>query len=162
MISTPAPQRPDFPRGYGISTAAEGLLDYAIVRDQLTAAKNYWVVTASQQGRPHAAPVWGLWMDETFAFSSDPTARKVRNLTSRPEVVVHLESGDDTVIVEGSAERLTDRPALLQFVAAYKAKYDIEIDTDDPEYGVYIVRPHTIFAWREKDFPQSATRWRLS
>jgi general stress protein 26 len=162
MPNPSAPHRPDFPSGYGIATSTDGLLEWPYVVDQLTRARNYWVVTASVAGRPHAAPVWGLWLDDTFVFSSDPTARKTRNLADRPEVMVHLESGDDVVILEGRATRVTDRDLLRRFVTDYKAKYDIEVDADNPEYGVYQVKPETAMAWLEKDFPKTATRWRFA
>jgi hypothetical protein len=73
--------------------------------------------------------------------------------------VVHLESGDEVVILEGVLERVTDRPALDRFVEVYDAKYHIRVDVGNPAYGVYRLLPHVIFAWRERDFPGSATRW---
>ena len=39
--------------------------------------------------------------------------RKGRNLAENPNVAVHLESGDDVVILEGVAEVVTD-PGLVE------------------------------------------------
>ena len=49
-------------------------------------------------------PVWGAWVDGMFFFHSHPGTRKARNLAVNPAIVVHLECGDDVVIVEGEAE----------------------------------------------------------
>jgi hypothetical protein len=149
------------PGGYGISTDAAGQLDWAWAEERLTAARNYWVCTASPRGRPHVAPVWGLWIDDAFFFSSDPTSTKGRNIEAGSIVVVHLESGDDVVILEGPAS--PPAAALLQrAAAAYQEKYDTPIDPNNPGHGMYVVRPMTALAWREQDFPTSATRYSFS
>jgi hypothetical protein len=72
---------------------------------------------------------------------------------------VHLESGDDVVILEGRAEEITDPVLLTRFADAYEAKYQLRPGTDGgaPIYGL---QPRVVHAWRERDFPQSATSWR--
>src|SRR4051812_9693775 len=100
----PPPERPGLVAGNGIDQPAEGLLPWSFVDERRATAHNYWVVTSSAAGRPHAAPVWGLWLDGRFYFSTDPASRKGRNLAANPALVVHLESGDDAVILEGTAE----------------------------------------------------------
>lgn len=137
------------------------MLSWDVVAEQLTRARNYWVATTRPGGRPHAMPVWGLWLDESFCFSTDPASRKGRNLSADPRLVVHLESGDDAVIIEGRVERVGDPSSLLRFVDAYDAKYGFRPDLSDPNQVVYRVRPQVVFAWRERDYPQSATRWRF-
>lgn len=69
-------------------------------------ARNYWVVTTRSDGKPHSVPVWSIWLDETFYFGTDRRSRKGRNLATNPGLVVHLESGDDVVILEGVAEEV--------------------------------------------------------
>jgi hypothetical protein len=71
-----------------------------------------------------------------------------------------LESGDDTVVIEGqveSGDRLDD--ALFRRVAdSYAVKYQgIRPEQKD----LYVVRPRTAFGWQEKDYTKSATRWRF-
>jgi len=107
------------------------------------------------------APVWGLWLDEAFYFSTDPASRKARNLQANPAQVVHLESGDDVVILEGTAEGVADPSLRARFAEAYHAKYQIRPDVGDAAL-VYGLRPRVAQAWREQDFPNSATRWLLS
>lgn len=121
--------RPQFP-GYGISTEPEGMLPWSWLSERMAAAQNYWIVTAHPDGRPHAMPVWGAWLDETFYFSTGRGSAKARNLAHRPELVVHLESGDEVVILEGSAEE-ADRSLHRRLAEALGAKYPYEPDPDD-------------------------------
>ena len=97
---TRARGRPYAP-GYGIPSDPAGMLSWDRVEGHLTEARNYWVATVRPDGRPHVTPVWGLWVGEAFYFGAEPGSRKARNLVENPNVVVHLESGDDVVIVEG-------------------------------------------------------------
>jgi hypothetical protein len=101
-------------------------------------------------------------------FATSRKSRKGRNLARNPRIAAHLESGDDVVILEGEVEEISDRALLTGADAAYAAKYV------NPESGegfrlydetstgnvVYGLRPRVVFAWRERDFPTSATRWR--
>lgn len=159
----PRGERPRFSPGYGVDRSrTDAMIDWGHVVSRLTSSRNYWLATAGAGGRPHVAPVWGVWYDNTFYFSTDPNSRKGRDISDEPETVVHLESGDDVVILEGRTERLLDRETIAQMSALYAVKYDgIKPEPDNPAHGVYRLRPHTIFAWVEKDFPGTATRWEL-
>lgn len=152
-------------RNYGVSEAEEGMLSWEWVSGRMSESRNYWVSTTRPDGRPHAAPVWGVWLEDTLYFGTAPGSRKARNLTHNPNVAVHLESGDEAVIVEGVAEELAaPNPSLsAKIIDAYAAKYE------DPETGrefhlgsaegLTAVRPSVVFAWLERDFPRTATRW---
>lgn len=63
-------------------------------------------------------------LEDQLFFSTHPETITARNLEANPALAVHLESGDQVVIVEGTATRLDDRPLLAQFGEAYEAKYD--------------------------------------
>ncbi len=158
--SEPKVTRPRMPVDYGIHPLeAGGLIPRSTVTDQLVNARNYWAVTTGQ-GRPHAMPVWAIWLDGALYFSTDRASRKSRNLATNPEIVMHLESGDDVVILEGTAEEITDPELLARFADAYEAKYQIRPVTDGsaPIYGL---RPRVVHAWLEQDFPRTATSWRF-
>jgi pyridoxine/pyridoxamine 5'-phosphate oxidase len=103
-----------------------------------------------------------LWLDKAVWFSTDPQSRKGRNMAERPSVIVHLESGDDVVIVEGVAHRVSAIADLQRFVDAYAAKYDFSMDPTNPDFGVYRVVPSVVLAWLEADFPGGATRWKIA
>lgn len=153
--------RPAMTPGYGIDRSTGGLLTWEWVTGQAAAARNYWVATTRPDGRPHVVPVWGLWLADTVYFSTDPKSRKGRNVAANPAAVIHLESGDDTVIFEGEIERATEADLLARFVDGYDAKYQIRPDPANPDHGFYRLRIHQVLAWREADFPTSATRWRF-
>jgi Pyridoxamine 5'-phosphate oxidase len=151
--------RPQMPGGYGIAGLDGGELAWSWAAERLSAARNYWVCTTRPDGRPHAMPVWGLWQGDELLFSTDPQSVKARNLADRPQVVVHLESGDDAVIVDGRSHLISASDLPAGFVDDYEHKYTHRIDTSDPSFGFYRVVPSVVLAWREQDFPTSATRF---
>jgi hypothetical protein len=159
--SGPQASRPKMPAGYGISEGSAGQLDWNHVLKKLEKSKNYWVGTTRRDKRPHVMPVWGLWLDGVFYFSSDGRSRKAQNIAATPHAVVHLESGDDAVIIEGAARRLTNDALFKKVDVAYKRKYGMRLSGIPGDVGVFAVQPKVAFAWREKDFPKSATRWKF-
>jgi len=79
---------------------------------------------------------------------------------------VHLESGDQVVILEGEAhEAGRPDPAFAQRVAAaFEAKYGAFHDyhpapTTWDNGGLWVMRPRVPFGWTE--FPKVPTRWRF-
>jgi nitroimidazol reductase NimA-like FMN-containing flavoprotein (pyridoxamine 5'-phosphate oxidase superfamily) len=132
------------------------MLPWSWASERLVASRNYWVVTTSSYGAPHAMPVWGLWLDGAVVFSTSPESRKGRNLSSNPKIVLHLESGDEVVVVEGEATEtgLDDRLA-----AEYEAKYDYRPEPGSPGGLWYRVAPRVVYAWLETDYPRTATRF---
>lgn len=154
---TPKTDRPYMPE-YGIQppTPEAGLLDWAFVQGRMQAARNYWVATASPDGKPHTAPVWGIWFEDRFYFSTGAKTVKGRNLSANPQMVVHTESGDETVILEGRAQAVPSGELFTRLDEVYFAKYQVNLMHDNP---VYVLVTKKAFAWREHDFPTSATRW---
>ena len=157
--------RPALAKGYGVNLDEEGMLSLDWVREQLSTSRNYWIASTQPNGRPHACPVWGVWLPEDIlCFGTSRTSRKGKNLAANPSVVAHAESGDDVVILEGVIQELTDRDLLLKYVDAYDAKYAIrpEIEQEADSDGVtYVLRPAEILAWTESDFLKTPTRWRF-
>jgi pyridoxine/pyridoxamine 5'-phosphate oxidase len=157
----PEGARPSFPGVYGIHEDAEGLLSWSWATERLARARNYWVSTTRPDGRPHAMPVWGLWHEDAFYFSTSPDSRKARNLASNPATVVHLESGDEVVILEGQAEHVTDGALLRRVSEDYSRKYEFEVVFAADGRPLFSVRPRVAYAWQERDFPATATRFEL-
>ena len=145
------------PDGYGVPTTSEGMLPFEVVRERMMAARNYWVATVSPNGRPHARPIWGGWIDDFLYLEGGPTTRTMRNMTDRGYASVHLESGDQVVIVEGPVE-VVDKmePELFKRLAdQMESKYrDYRPQTGD---GMRRLTPARAFAWTK--FPSDATRW---
>jgi hypothetical protein len=150
--------------GYGLGDApADGTaLLWATVGEWLTTSRNYWVCTTRPDGRPHAMPVWGLWLGGRLWFSTDPDSFKARNLVAHPAVVVHLESGDEVCVLDGDARRVGAVDLPEEFVDAYEAKYALRLDLTNVNYGFYAVEPRVALTWTEADFPTTATRWTFS
>jgi nitroimidazol reductase NimA-like FMN-containing flavoprotein (pyridoxamine 5'-phosphate oxidase superfamily) len=162
--SQPNADRPYAP-GYGIVGAdqGKGLLPWPWVARRMNRCRTFWLATIraglpSGQGRPHVMPVWGVWLDDAFFFSTGRQSRKGQNLAANPACTVANDDGAEAVIVEGSAKELKDPVALERVAAAYTKKYKMDPRTmGEP---IFLVRPRTVFGFIEKSFPKSATRWK--
>jgi hypothetical protein len=151
-------------RNYPIPTDADGLLSWRHVEERLEQAHNYWLATTCPDGRPHVAPLWGAWVDGVFYFDGIPTARWARNLAANPAAIVHLESGEDVVILEGTAEDTTTDPeTAARIAAAFAAKYQLppgdRLIPQAATSGIFRLRPRLALGWTT--FPTDATRWRF-
>jgi PPOX class probable F420-dependent enzyme len=150
--------------GYGIlgPDQGTGLMPWSWAEERLVASRNYWVASLWPDGRPHVMPVWGLWHEESFWFSSSKGSRKARNLARDPRCVVTVEDAVEPVIIDGVAELVTEPAALETILALENAKYqtDYGIELLDPKVSsVYRVRPGWGFGLRGDDFTGSPTRW---
>lgn len=157
-MTQPRADRPRMP-GYGISETLEGVLPWSWAEERLRSSRNYWLSSVRPDGRPHAMPVWAVWLDGALYFSTARTSVKARNLLANPACVVTTEHGDEAVILEGSAV-VEEGPQLLKPVwDAYKAKYDWSLDGE----SMFVLRPGVAFALIEsaEEFASAATRWRF-
>ena len=154
-------RRPGMPTAYGLQPVhgENGLLPWTWAVEHLLGARNYWLVSVGKRGLPHAVPVWGIWMESELLFSTGKSSRKALNLLRQPACIVHLESGDEVVILEGTAESLLDQGRLAGFVEQYEQKYRIRPEIDDVETLTFCFQPSKGMGWREADFPSSATCW---
>ena len=75
---------------------------------------------------------------------------------------MHLESGDEVVILEGIGREVTDKKKIAAMDAAYFAKYKMHPLEIPGDVGIYEVKPQVAFAWFESNFADSATRWSLT
>jgi general stress protein 26 len=67
-------------------------------------------------------------MEQAFYFSTDARSRKARNIEVGPSVIVHLESGDEVVILECEA-RAVDEGSLIQRLSTeYFAKCAVRLE----------------------------------
>ena len=131
-------------------------IDWADVTSQLAQSRNYWIVTTRPSGRPHSVPVWGVWTEDAFWFFTGSTSLTGKNLAQHAAAQVHLESGDDVVMLFGEFETVDATQAVL---GDYQAKYGMsEIGDEAPAFRLRLAKA---IAWREQDFPNSATRWRF-
>jgi nitroimidazol reductase NimA-like FMN-containing flavoprotein (pyridoxamine 5'-phosphate oxidase superfamily) len=136
----PKATRPHMP-GYGIvaADAGSGLLTWSWAVQKLTSARNYWLATVRPDARPHAMPVWAVWQQDTLFFSGSTPSRKMRNLRDNPHCVLTTEDAMEPVVVEGTAEFVTDLDTIGAFLAGMNAKYDTDYN-GTPPYASRCVR----------------------
>jgi PPOX class probable F420-dependent enzyme len=140
-------------------------LQWAEVAARLAGPRNYWLGTTAPSGAPHAAPVWGVVLGQTLYLYSERSTVKARNIAADPRVVVHLESGDDVVIVRGEAEDLGAPAQVPHVVSGLAAKYAAPGDAEylpgaDPSFDVvYAIRPRSAMVWQLADYDGSQRRW---
>jgi hypothetical protein len=135
------------------------MLEWSWAAERLEQARNYWVSTSRPDGRPHAMPVWGVWLDGSFYFGSGRNSAKSRNLAANPAIVVHLESGDETVILEGLAEVVLDDSLRQRVGEVYGPKYDFTPDVSGEDDLWFVVRPERAYTWTERGYPGDATQF---
>lgn len=153
---------PHVPSLYGLKPRKR-YLPWSHARERLEHSRNYWICTTRPDGRPHSIPVWGFFVDDVFYFGTAKSSRKAKNLTHNSALSIHVDSGDDVVIVEGEAVEVsqTDRQIISKLDAASKTKYKMPLMIV-PESVLYAVRPRVVLSWTEKDFPNNATRWEFA
>lgn len=148
---------PHFPRLYGVKPRKQ-YMPWEQARQRLVDARNYWIASAGQDGRPHVMPVWGFWIDDALYFGTGRSTRKWRNMAANPQVVVHLESADDVVVVEGVVEEITDAAQIASLRAPSEKKYGMWMPPMKDSVCA-VVRPKSAIGWTYDDFPKTATRW---
>jgi nitroimidazol reductase NimA-like FMN-containing flavoprotein (pyridoxamine 5'-phosphate oxidase superfamily) len=161
----PSADRP-FAPGYGIVDAKDGLglLPWTWIARKMRGCRTFWLgtihpgATPAAGARPHVMPVWGVWLDDAFFFSTGRKSRKGQNLAANPACTVTNDDGEEAVIVEGRARVVEDPAALDRVASAYKKKY--KMDPRGMGEPIFQVAPAKVFAFIEKSFPKSATRWK--
>lgn len=155
------------PRMFGGHLESEQL-PWAWAVHQLIQARHYWISSTRPDGRRHSRPVWGVWLDNVFYFSTGSLAAE--NLAANPEITVHVESAaGEAMIIEGVAEELRSKPLLRRVLGIYNEKYHWDMDPESPDGPLYAVRPRVAFGWVSDPtgidhgaaFHGTATRWKF-
>lgn len=153
--------RPIFPDGYLLNPTA--WLNWNQVEQRLVQARHYWLCTVRPDSRPHAVPKWGVWIQSRFYFDGSPETRHARNLVHNPQVTLHLESGEEVVILEGTGRAIAKPEAGLaqQIAEAYSQKYRQDGYAPQPDQwndgGLFEVMPQVVLAWTK--FTDDPTRF---
>ena len=143
--------------GYGMPTGSKGLLAWTWAEEHLKKSHNYYVMTVRPDATPHAMPVWGIWVDERFYFSTGAKSRKARNLAANPSCVICTDHPAEAVVVEGTASAIKDASRLKTIAPYYAKKY--KSFTLDPKMGpIFEVAPKVVFGLCEARF-KDTTRW---
>lgn len=150
-MGQPKVSRPKFPPGYLENPT--GFVEWSQVEARLAQAKNYWLCSVHPENRPHVIPKWGVWVNDRFYFDGSPETRHARNIALNPRVALHLESGENVVVIEGTARALGKPAAELaqQVAAAYSTKYAADGYAPEPDQwdagGLFEITPHSALAW---------------
>ena len=150
-MTTPKVSRPQFPKGY--VDHPKSYVDWNWVATQLTESKNYWLCSVRPDGRPHVIPRWAVYVDGKIYYDGSPETRHNQNLETNPNVSVHLESGDQVIILEGTTAPAgkPDPELANRLVDAYRKKYAPQGYSPEPnqwdEGGLYAFTPRQCIAW---------------
>jgi len=152
--------RPKFPEKWHVPNDPKLWITWEHANDKLAGETVYWVSTASRLGRPHAVPVWGVWKQNRFYFETDPKSVKGRNLLNNQQLVVHVQDGNDTVILEGSARREKRTETLNQLRKDYVRKYQYTPDwSNEEDQIVFRVEPRIVHAWKAPRMHRSLVKF---
>lgn len=160
-MTTPKVSRPQFPKGYVDNPSS--YVDWSWVAAQLTDSKNYWLCSTRPDGRPHVVPRWAVYVDGRIYYDGSPETRHAQNIGGNPHVSVHLESGDQVIILEGTTNP-AGKPHLdlaNRLVEAYRKKYAAVGYSPEPNQwdggGLYVFTPSQCIAWTS--FTENPTKF---
>lgn len=132
-----------------------------------------WLTTTNPDGSPHVMPVGVQSVDGTWYFTSGPATRKSRNLARDARCTVSVATEPFDLIIEGTADRVSDSSELASVAAIYAADgWPAEVAGDAltapfsaPSAGrapwhLYRVQPTAVFALGTAE-PFGATKFEL-
>ena len=165
MVTNPSSIKPNLP-DYSNRIPKNGFktLTMEEITYKIQNSRNYWIATC-MNNKPHSFPIWGIWFDNQFCFSTGPNAKKAKNLVHNNLCTITTENASQPVIIEGIAFRERDHSVLSKIVDIYYKKYNWQFHvTDEMLYDdvgnggpVFIIKPTTIFSWNE--FPSTFSKW---
>lgn len=165
-VTQPIAEQPHM-KEYGVGGPDWKPLPWTWAAERLRLYNNFWVVTATATGRPHAMPVWGVWNEakHRFAFSCAPGSRKAANLRDNPQVTIAGDSTVEAISIEGLAREISGTLDVEPWIVSYRAKYGPETGAEFLRQNAFFeVVPQRAFAVieREDEFSTRATRWQFA
>jgi pyridoxine/pyridoxamine 5'-phosphate oxidase len=116
----PTASRPTVP-GYEFAAKKAGLLPWKWAADRLKKSRQYWIVTTRPDGTPHLMVIWGVWLEDSFWFSTGASSRKARNLVKNPRCSIGTDNAAEAVILGGTVESIdAQQPEFEKFAKAYQ------------------------------------------
>ena len=132
-----------------------------------------WLTTINPDGSPHVTALGVVPLAGSWYFTSGLATRKSRNLARDPRCVVSVATEPFDLVIEGTAERVTDAAELTSVAEAFVREgwpAEVEGDALTAEYSaqsagpapwhVYRVKPTTVFALGTSE-PFGATAFQL-
>jgi len=144
-----------------IAEDATTALSWSEAHTYLDGARTYWLATLRADGRPHVRPVLAVWADGALHSTSNPTARKARNVGRDPRCSITATSDSIDLVLEGEMARVLDETRMQRVAEAYKSKYEWPVTISDgafdapygaptagpPPYQIYEFVPTTVYAF---------------
>ena len=142
-----------------------------LVSDSPAADLTFFVGTVRPDGRPHAAGVGALWVDDSLYFTSGPGTRRARNLAMNPACTVSVRLPGLDLTLEGEAHRVLDSATLERMAAVYRSGgWPVVVEVDafvapfsapsagPPPWHLYRLGLHRAVGVASAE-PGGATRW---
>lgn len=136
--------------------------------------RTFFLSTTGPDGRPHAAGVGAVWVDDQIWFVSGGPTRKSRNLQSNPACAVAVTLHGMDLVIEGQARRITDHATLEKLAAAYRSQgWPVHVEGEEfvapfnaPSAGpapwhLYALDAEVAYGVASEE-PHGATRWRFA
>ena len=136
-------------------------------------AHTWFIGTVRPDGRPHAAGVGAVWIEDTLWFVTGPGSRKARNLAANPACTVSCRLASIDIVLEGRAAQVTDPATLERLAAVYRESgWPAQVEGDAftapysapsagrPPWHLYRVEVDTAFGVATEE-PYGATRWQF-
>ncbi|HWC33740.1 MAG TPA: pyridoxamine 5'-phosphate oxidase family protein [Mycobacteriales bacterium] len=131
-----------------------------------------WLVTTNDDGSPHVNGIGAVWVDDTFWFCTGATSRKGRNLARDPRCAMSLATSEMELVVEGTAERVTNHETVARLCARWADEWPCTVDESGealtapfsapsagpPPWAIYRMTLTSAHALTISD-PAGATRW---
>lgn len=96
------------------------------------------LATLNEDGSIHLTPVWYLFEDERFFFSTSASGRKVRNILARPQASLLVDSrklgSEGWVSASGTAEIIRGERS-KEINAKIGQRYLTKVGLEDPRIG---------------------------
>jgi general stress protein 26 len=142
------------------------------VRRMIEAAELFWITTVRRDGRPHVTPLPAVWHAGALYFCTGAGEQKGVNLARNGNCALTTgnnawKSGLD-VVIEGTAQRVSDEVLLRRLAAAWESKYhgdwhfDVANGAFQDEGGealVFEVVPAKVLAFAKGEFAQTRFRF---
>jgi PPOX class probable F420-dependent enzyme len=131
-----------------------------------------WLATINPDGSPHVNGMGVNWVDGAFWFETGLQTRKARNVARDPRCTVSVATHDFDLVVDGTAELVTDATTVAKLAALWAEDWPCRVDesgvalTADfsapsagpPPWHIFRVTPRSAVALATSG-EGGATRW---